>query len=70
MPSLPEDDDLSWIPRSVRDKLDRAGIRIHLADWQRMALEERRALVVSPCESPDEVTAFRARVLELVSALR
>lgn len=67
MPSRPDDDDdLSWIPRGVRDKLDRAAIRIHLADWQRMPLEERRALVACPCESSEEVAAFRARVLELV----
>jgi hypothetical protein len=59
------EDDLTWIPRVVRNKLDLAGIRIHLADWQRMSLEERRELVALPCRSPDEVAAFRARTLEL-----
>jgi hypothetical protein len=61
----PSEDDLTWIPRAVRDKLDLAGIRIHLADWQRMSLEERRELVALPCQSPDEVAAFRARTLTL-----
>lgn len=64
MPSSGEDD-LTWIPRAVRHKLDLAGIRIHLADWQRMSPEERRELVALPCQSPDEVAVFRARTLEL-----
>ncbi len=61
----PSEEDLTWIPRAVRAKLDLAGIRIHLADWQRMSLEERRELVTLPCQSPDEVAAFRARTLTL-----
>jgi hypothetical protein len=64
MPS-PDEDDLAWIPRAVRHKLDLAGIRIHLVDWQRMSLEERRELVALPCQSVDEVALFRARTLEL-----
>ena len=64
MPSSTEAD-LTWIPRAVRDKLDLAGIRIHLADWQRMSLEERRELIALPCRSPDEVAVFRARALDL-----
>jgi hypothetical protein len=63
-------DDLTWIPRAVRDKLDRATIRIHLADWQRFSLEQRRALVALPCASPAEVAAFRARIFTLVPAAR
>jgi hypothetical protein len=63
---IAEDDDLEWIPRSVRGKLDQAGIRIHLADWQRMTLDERRALVALPCTAPEEIAEFRARILELV----
>lgn len=59
------EDDLEWIPRSVRHKLDLAGIRIRLADWQRMSIEERRELLALPCESPEEVAAFRVRTLEL-----
>ena len=59
------EDDLTWIPRPVRDKLDRAGIRIHLADWQRMSIEERRELLALPCDRPEEVAAFKARTLEL-----
>jgi hypothetical protein len=64
------DDDLTWIPRAVRDKLDRATIRIHLADWQRLSLDQRRALVALPCASPAEVDAFHARILALVPAAR
>jgi hypothetical protein len=60
------DDDLTWIPRAVRTKLDRAAIRIHLADWQRLSTDDRRALVLLPCETRQETAAFRARVLTLV----
>jgi hypothetical protein len=66
MTASPEDeDDLTWIPRVVRAKLDLAGIRIHLADWQRMHMAERRELIAMPCETADEIAAFRRRVLEL-----
>ena len=61
-----EEEDLVWIPRGVRDKLDRAGIRIHLADWQAMSMDERRELVGMSCDGPSDVDAFRSRVLALV----
>jgi hypothetical protein len=64
MPASPEDD-LTWIPQAVRRKLDLAAIRIHLADWQRMTIEERRELLALSCDGPGEIAAFRARVLEL-----
>jgi hypothetical protein len=35
---------LEWIPRSVRTRMDEAGVRISLAQWQAMALGDRRAL--------------------------
>jgi hypothetical protein len=61
-----EDDDLTWIPNSVRAKLDRTDVRIHLADWQRLSLEQRRELIATPCETPEEVAAFRVRLAELI----
>ena len=65
-----EDEDLSWVPQGVRTKLDWAGVRIHLADWQRLSLGERRELVDFRCETADEVAAFRARVVALVPSLQ
>jgi len=65
-----EDEDLSWIPQGVRTKLDRAGVRIHLADWQRLSLGDRRKLVEFQCETAEEVAAFRARLVALVPSLQ
>jgi hypothetical protein len=61
-----ERDDLELIPRSVRDKLDRAGIKLHLRDWQKLSLNERRGLVEEPCESSDEVDHYRRSLEDLI----
>lgn len=44
-----EEDDLALIPRSLRDKLDRVGIKLHLEEWERFTLAERRRLVDQAC---------------------
>ncbi len=62
----PEPDDLELIPRVVRDKLNRVGIKIHVKDWQRFSLAERRQLVEQPCHSEGEVEVYRAVVERLV----
>ena len=33
---------LEWMPRCVRDRMDRGGIRISLRDWQALPLSARR----------------------------
>jgi len=58
--------DLALIPRVVRDKLDRAAVKIHLAEWQALALEERRELYELPCTRPEEIAQFRNRLDVLV----
>lgn len=58
--------DLEFVPRAVRDKLDRAAVKIHLAEWQALSLDERRALYGMPCESPGEIVRFRDRLDTLV----
>jgi Conserved nitrate reductase-associated protein (Nitr_red_assoc) len=40
--------DLEFIPRAVRDKLDQVAIKLHLAQWQALTLEERRELYEMP----------------------
>ncbi len=61
-----EADDLELIPRSVRDKLDRVGIKVHLKDWQRLPLSERRRLRDQPCEHPAEVDRYRSDLEQLI----
>ena len=54
-----ETDDLGWIPRSVRDKLDQVGIKLHLREWQAFPLEDRQTLCVLPCQTAVEKKAFQ-----------
>jgi hypothetical protein len=59
-------DDLELMPRSVRDKLDRVGIKLHLREWALLALEERRRLVDAPCDSDEEAARYAADLDALV----
>ena len=58
--------DLEFIPRAVRDKLDRVAIKLHLAQWQALTLEERRELYEMPCTGSEEIRTFRVRLEVLV----
>ncbi len=57
-----ETDDLGWIPRSVRDKLDHVGIKLHLKEWQAFPLEDRQALCALPYQTTVEKRAFQERL--------
>ena len=57
-----ETDDLGWIPRSVRDKLDQVSIKLHLKEWQAFPLEGRQALCALPCRTAVEKKAFQDRL--------
>ncbi|GIW41876.1 MAG: hypothetical protein KatS3mg076_2453 [Candidatus Binatia bacterium] len=57
---------LEWIPRSVREKLDRVGLKIHLRDWQKLTLSERASLRDLPCGTPEEVERYRNTLRELL----
>ncbi len=57
------DDSLELIPRSVRDKLDRVGIKLHLRQWQALSLHDRESLRDLPCESDAQVRHY-AEILE------
>lgn len=50
---------LTWIPEEVRKKLDRAGVKLHLAQWQALPVVERARLTEIPCETPEEAALFR-----------
>ena len=55
-------DNLELMPRVVRDKLDRVGIKLHLREWALLTLEERRQLVDAPCASADDAARYAATV--------
>lgn len=59
-------EDLALIPRSVRDKLDRVGIKLHLAEWARLTLAERRRLVSQPCATAAEAARYRDDLVALI----
>ncbi len=62
------DDDLELMPRVVRDKLDRVGIKLHLREWAQLTLDERRELVAAPCDTADEAARYAAALETLVRA--
>jgi hypothetical protein len=59
---------LRRIPMVIRMKLDISGIKLTIGDWSKFSREDRERLVVMPCALPDEITAFRERLLELIEA--
>ena len=63
---MADTDDLALIPRALRDKLDRVGIKLHLEEWQTFTLAERRQLLDAPCESAAEVARFRTELSALI----
>jgi hypothetical protein len=59
-------EDLTLIPRSVRDKLDRVGIKLHLREWEDLDLAVRRRLFEQPCDGPDEIGEYRSFLVRAV----
>lgn len=58
---------LRCIPMITRQKLDVVGIKLSLRQWSRFSREERGTLTELSCEMPDEQSAYRAFVLQLIS---
>ena len=54
---------LRCIPMVVRFKLDRVGVKLTLQQWRQLKRAERARLVLQPCESSEEVLAYRARLM-------
>lgn len=57
---------LELMSRAVRAKLDRVGIKLHLAEWQQLTLAERASLRDLACDSDLEIERYRATLAELV----
>jgi len=60
-------DGLELMPRSVRHKLDRVGLKVHLRDWQALSPAERVRLRDFACDSEAAAQAYAALVNELVA---
>ena len=57
---------LSRLPLDLRRKLDIAGVKLALKDWQTFSFEEKTVLCHLPCELADEIQAF-TRYLDFLS---
>lgn len=57
---------LELVPLAVRRKLDRAGLKVGLEQWQALDFDERLAICHLPIDSPDELEAFDLFVREAV----
>lgn len=58
--------DLELIPRPIRDKLDRAGVKLHLREWQALAMADRVRLRDLPCVTDADAADYAAAVDHLV----
>ncbi|NJK34744.1 MAG: nitrate reductase maturation protein NarM [Oscillatoriales cyanobacterium SM2_2_1] len=58
--------DLRCIPMAVRYKLDRAGLKLKLLDWQRLSAEDRQCLCALPGDTTVAVEMFARKLLSLV----
>lgn len=59
---------LELVPLAVRRKLDRAGVKLGLEQWQALGYGERLALCHLPIDLPEEVDALRLFVQEAAAS--
>jgi hypothetical protein len=59
-------DTFRCVPMAVRFKLDRVGVKLSLRQWSRMTREDREGLLVAPCGTADEVSAYRETLCALI----
>ncbi len=55
------------MPREVRDKLDRVGIKLHLKEWQGFSVAERQRLCDLPCDTDADAARYATEVRDLVA---
>ncbi|AFZ51764.1 nitrate reductase associated protein [Dactylococcopsis salina] len=58
--------DLRCIPMQVRLKLDTCGVKLKLHHWHQFNQDERDQLVNQPCETPEQITAYKKVLQNLV----
>jgi hypothetical protein len=59
---------LSCLPMAARRKLDTLGIKIHLAQWERLGRGERLMICHAPSDSEEERDALRTFIVEATLA--
>ncbi len=57
---------LEFIPLSVRRKLDLAGVKLHLKEWQALSRVERQVICHFPVASPEECGVLAAFLRDAV----
>ncbi|MGC1523752.1 MAG: nitrate reductase associated protein [Steroidobacteraceae bacterium] len=57
---------LRCIPMSVRLKLDQAGIKLSLKQWNKLPPEERRQLVEQPCDELPQIESYKQNLMSLI----
>jgi hypothetical protein len=59
---------LRCIPMITRFKLDLCGVKLTLRQWSQFAHATREALVGAPCETPEEIAAYRTALIGYIGA--
>lgn len=57
---------LRCVPMAVRLKLDSCGIKLKLSEWNKFNREQRKTLVEMPCQTAEEIEAYREHLQQLV----
>jgi hypothetical protein len=60
--------DLRRFPMYFRMKLDVCGIKLSKQDWNSFALPEKMQLLAMPCTTPQQVAAFRKKLIAMIGA--
>jgi hypothetical protein len=60
------EENVRCIPMMVRFKMDKAGIKLKLKQWSRFTTDERVALALKPCNTPNDIHDFHAYLAALV----
>lgn len=59
---------LRCVPMAVRFKLDACGIKLTLRQWSRFTKADRQALLLAPCDTAEQIDAYRDCLATLVCA--
>ena len=61
-----QDPDMGWITLAVRMKLDLAGLKLRLQDWQKLPIAQRRALHDAAVETEQQIARFSRLLVDML----